>query len=705
MPINLKEVFVTDSNQIKVEKINYNFDQIIGTGGQLGPRGPQGVQGNIGPVGPQGAQGEVGPSGAAGTDGADGLDRWSSIPHAAVTGENASDYNTIILKPKIEEVQAQPTAVYLGDPDFNNLTQQDGDNVARSVLVVAKTDPFENNIRIIASTEAHDMVIRGDEDINYGGAVFHIQKSDISDNLKIRGEISFNDVNINATDSDADKGIITLSSNKTEIISPESGFNTATGTKSYFNDRVHVVDADLLVQGTGFTRVSRGTTAERDNISGTDLLGGNIRYNTTTKHYEAYYENTVDGSKWLDLRKITDADGDTYISLPLSNDNDSITIHSAGQQFMRIGGTQLSLKAQSAANTTVPTIVTDKTVFARENVHFNVDNKGISFKEGPAATNVDSVTGGSSVNYNTDISQRTIKDYFYRSFGSLEIESDTFAEASDITTAPNFHLASDNDDCILSNAFFMYDINDGGITGNVVSGNVSPSIQLGVSVSAADEGSANTDPSGRLLTLINTGSSKLTYQKIDNMIHMNVSLVFKPFTFEGSDTGSIYYTNIYNVAGWPGSYFQSLGYTEEETKYWNDDTLSDAKLYFNLPEMYRRLPCTMKTDALCNHFNLNLDISGNNENINVHLDKGNGIFSFRAYSVNGNSLVATIGDVLDGGPGPSSTNWIYLNFTMTYPCEDKRSWQSNVSFNDTVDTDGSAPPVSDVGGGTNSGRG
>ena len=703
MPINLKEVFVTDTNQIKVEKINYNFDQIIGTGGQLGPRGPQGVQGNIGPVGPQGAQGAQGATGGAGADGADGLDRWSSIPHATVTGET-SDYDTTILKPKIDPSTSgtQPTSIYLGDPNFSDLTSQDGDNVARSVLVVAKTDPFENNIRIIASTEAHDMVIRGDEDLNYGGAVFHIQKSDVSDNLKIRAEISFSDVDINATDPDT--GVITLSSNKTEVISPENGFNTVIGTKSYFNDRVHVVNADLLVQGTGFTRVSRGTTAERDNISGTDLLGGNIRYNSTTKHYEAYYENTVDGNKWLDLRKITDADGDTYISLPLSNDNDSITIHSAGQQFMRIGGTQLSLKAQSAANTTVPTIVTDKTIFARENVHFNVDNKGISFKEGPAATNVDSITGGSAVNYNTDILQRTIKDYFYRPFGEFEIESDSSIEASDITTAPNFHLASDGHDCVLSNSFFMYDTEDSNISGNITSGNISPNIQLAAGFSAAGAGPVDTDPSGRLLTLINTSSSKFTYQKVDNMIHMNVSLVFKPFTFEGTDTNSVYYTDIYDTsAGWPGTYFQSLGYTEEESRYWNDENLSDAKLYFNLPEMYKRLPCTMRTDALCNHFNLNLDISGNNENINVHLDKGNGIFNFRAYSVNGTTLVASIGEVLNGGPAPSSTNWIYLNFTMTYPCEDKRSWQSNVSFNDVVDS-GGTPPTSDANG-TNDGRG
>jgi hypothetical protein len=681
MPINLKEIFVSDTNQIKVDKINYNFDQIIGTGGQRGVQGPQGVQGNIGPVGPQGATGAQGAAGSTGAAGADGLDRWSSIPHAAVTGET-SDYDTTILKPKIDPSTSgtQPTSIYLGDPNFSDLTSQDGDNVARSVLVVAKTDPFENNIRIIASTEAHDMVIRGDVDLTYGGAVFHIQKSDISDNLKIRGEISFNDISINATDSDTDKGIITLSSNKTEVISSEHGFNTAIGTKSYFNDRVHVVDADLLVQGTGFTRVSRGTTAERDNISGTDLLGGNIRYNSTTKHYEAYYENTVEGNKWLDLRKITDADGDTYISLPLSNDNDSITIHSAGQQFMRIGGTQLSLKAQSAANTTVPTIVTDKTVFARENVHFNVDNKGISFKEGPAASNTgeDVSTGGSAVNYDTPISNRTLSDFFYRSFGPFEIEDDTMVTPQDITSGDNFPgLTNVGDDCVLTNAFFRFNEED------------------------LDDGSTD-NPAGRLLTLINTGSSKLTYQKVGNMIHATVNLVWKPFW----DNGEINGTNYPN--GYPGTYFQeTFGYPSYQTRYWSDTDIQSRVVRFVLPEMYARIPSKADVVSAFTHYRLSLaDMTGGDETLMVQLKKGLGTYTVLSNNLNGFTEAMTVSDVKAGHIDNSFAGqgeWIYFNFSIAYPCEDKASWQANYSFNDE-ETGGTAPPVSDAGG-TNDGRG
>jgi hypothetical protein len=584
MPINLKEILVSDTNQIRVEKINYNFDQIIGTGGQIGPRGAQGIQGAVGATGPEGAQGAPGSQGEQGEAGTNAQDSWYAVDHTSITGLNGADYECKILKPKLFG-NSQPSAIYIGDVTFNDGTipVEDGDLIARASLVVGKSDPFENNIRLTTEDISHDMVIRGDQDITYGGAVYHLQKGDPSNSLFTRLEVSFDDVDINATSNNNEKGNITLSSKKTIVVSPDLGFNTEVGTKSYFNDRVYVVGADLLVQGSGFTRVSRGTTTERDSISSGDLAGGNIRYNTTSKHYEAYYEGTVDGNKWLDLRKITDADGDTYISLPLTNDNDSITIFSAGQQYMRIGGTNLSLQAQSAPGTTsVDTIVLNKTVFARENVHFIVDNKGVSFKEGPAATNPQSTTGGSAVNYETAIAQRTIKDYFYRPYGAFEIEQGTYVNAEDIVVGggSNFPGLTSSGDFTLSNA------PDGG----------------------------------------------------------------------------------------------------------------DTPIYFNLPEMYRRLPSILNVQSICLHENLDLDKTANNENLFVNLNKGNGIFDIRSHTVTGYTASITVNDILDGSRAQNDTDWIYLNFSLTYMCEAKKSWQSNISFNDVIETDGSSPPISNTDG-------
>lgn len=73
MTINLKQIRVFDTNNIKLDKINYNFDQLIVNGG-----GPKGYNGPDGPLGPQGFQGAMGTQGDRGPQGAQGQDAPSS---------------------------------------------------------------------------------------------------------------------------------------------------------------------------------------------------------------------------------------------------------------------------------------------------------------------------------------------------------------------------------------------------------------------------------------------------------------------------------------------------------------------------------------------------------------------------------------------------------------------------------------------------
>lgn len=56
MAISIQEIFSSDTIFEQLEKINYNFDQIVLSGG--GPIGPTGPQGPIGPGGPAGRRGE-----------------------------------------------------------------------------------------------------------------------------------------------------------------------------------------------------------------------------------------------------------------------------------------------------------------------------------------------------------------------------------------------------------------------------------------------------------------------------------------------------------------------------------------------------------------------------------------------------------------------------------------------------------------------
>lgn len=81
MPITLKHINYTDSDSIKLDNVNYNFDQLVVNGG--GPVGPQGSIGNDGPQGTTGIQGPQGPLGNEGFQGPEGpvsINHWGLIP-------------------------------------------------------------------------------------------------------------------------------------------------------------------------------------------------------------------------------------------------------------------------------------------------------------------------------------------------------------------------------------------------------------------------------------------------------------------------------------------------------------------------------------------------------------------------------------------------------------------------------------------------
>lgn len=92
MAINLKQISVSDSDNIKLDKVNYNFDQLISNGGgpqgTAGPKGDAGFQGVNGPIGPQGYQGNVGPQGI---DGPTTTTYWKNIQGSSVAGNLNAD--------------------------------------------------------------------------------------------------------------------------------------------------------------------------------------------------------------------------------------------------------------------------------------------------------------------------------------------------------------------------------------------------------------------------------------------------------------------------------------------------------------------------------------------------------------------------------------------------------------------------------------
>ncbi len=147
MAINIKELFDADSDNIKVEKTNYNFDQVLANGG--GPIGPKGVQGTTGNVGQKGDEGDKGDKGEGGQKGEQGvsLNIWDSD----VNSSGTPSFN--ILRPFNQSGtipnQALTSRIILGD-DTGNGTPPTSPSYSPTALLsmLLKADDAPNHIEL-----------------------------------------------------------------------------------------------------------------------------------------------------------------------------------------------------------------------------------------------------------------------------------------------------------------------------------------------------------------------------------------------------------------------------------------------------------------------------------------------------------------------------------------------------------------------------
>ena len=132
MAINIQEILhPSDSNQIKWEKVNYNFDQILANGGGLkGNKGSEGVQGSVGLTGQKGQKGDIGPQGETGATSS----RWKVIP---VTDNPVNGNQYVILKPKVSNDVYHPV-IFLGDQEFDEINGLDGFTTSRATLTIGR---------------------------------------------------------------------------------------------------------------------------------------------------------------------------------------------------------------------------------------------------------------------------------------------------------------------------------------------------------------------------------------------------------------------------------------------------------------------------------------------------------------------------------------------------------------------------------------
>lgn len=144
MAINLKNISISDSNNIKLDKVNYNFDQLVANGG--GPRGFQGqdgLTGYQGVTGYQGFQGIEGPQGFQGPQGLDGSGIWKLNEN----DNSPEEVKTIVAKHDSNANPDAPSVVigYRSDDLLYSEIEEE------SQFVINRGSTFSNNIEFRAT--------------------------------------------------------------------------------------------------------------------------------------------------------------------------------------------------------------------------------------------------------------------------------------------------------------------------------------------------------------------------------------------------------------------------------------------------------------------------------------------------------------------------------------------------------------------------
>ena len=141
MAINLKQIWLSDTNNEKLDKVNYNFDQLVANGG-----GPQGVQGTFGLTGYQGVtgyqgnQGSLGDQGAVGAQGDSGQGIWKQ------NGGLPGDTTKTLLPAHDNQLHINAPTVAIGyksDSDFYQNGVED-----KASLLLNRGTLLQNNLEL-----------------------------------------------------------------------------------------------------------------------------------------------------------------------------------------------------------------------------------------------------------------------------------------------------------------------------------------------------------------------------------------------------------------------------------------------------------------------------------------------------------------------------------------------------------------------------
>jgi len=155
--INLKQLEYTDGDNLKLDKVNYNFDQLVANGGgPQGTTGDQGATGYQGSTGYQGFQGEKGDQGSQGTQGSAGATRWVRINGVAgnFTADTLLPANDNTINPNAPVViigHVSGDATYAAEQAINPASGQ-----IPSQFIINRKSYFKSNMSLTSDDVANN---------------------------------------------------------------------------------------------------------------------------------------------------------------------------------------------------------------------------------------------------------------------------------------------------------------------------------------------------------------------------------------------------------------------------------------------------------------------------------------------------------------------------------------------------------------------
>lgn len=454
MAINIKELFDADSDNIKVEKTNYNFDQILANGG--GPIGPKGVQGTTGNIGQKGDEGDKGDKGDAGQKGEQGvsLNIWDSDVDSSGTPFR-------VLRP-FNEAGSIPAAaltsrIILGD-DTGNGTPPTSPSYSPTALLsmLLKADDAPNHIELkVDDPQAAIFNVRSEYIIGTGTTLKIVGSSAAVQGETVNMTINpGNNITLlgSTLDLNASGNIEVVSSGSNIIIEGNSGvtvdgqdgdilIDNTSGSGNI--DLSSSEDLNLNASAVNITAGGGGTntdiiiTASDGDTNIRALNGNDVRIGNATGTANIFLLSSTEiqsDAPTFQVNATTSVDiNSPVLDIDISNTTNITTANSNIINVSSASGyNDLQVEATSKLKIEKELITADKSIFFSDfdgdhdgNTDETIDptevssGDGIRFKEGAAASGGPSIPGSSNSGYYASPSNgsadkyRTLSDYFF----------------------------------------------------------------------------------------------------------------------------------------------------------------------------------------------------------------------------------------------------------------------------------------------------